>query len=221
MSFLREMGNVAATLGGGALLRTAWKPGNSAGIWGREAIAIGIAYGGNTLVSDKSPEEIKERIRNRAAALLVAQGLSADEVNQAFDQHYTDDPVKKPSILRNIGNQAMTAIGAGVGTYITTSIADKLGMDIMESIDLFGMESKFPKSDTIAQKAVVATGSLLGGYVGNKAWQGPSKKAIDDRAMDVVGKILAERKPPVEGMSQVEAFQHREEQRAQSTEKVR
>lgn len=221
MSFVREMGNVAATLGGGALLRMAWTPESTAGGWGRGIVATALAYGGNALVSDKSAGEMKEIIRNRAVAMLTSKGLSADEVNQAFDQHYTDEPVKKPGFWRNVGNQASTILGAGVALYLTTALSGKLGMQLTEKQEVFGHEFDVLKADTISKKAVVAVTSLLGGYVGNKAWQGPSQKAIDERSLDIVTKILAERKPAGVEMSQVEALQHRDGQRSQSTEAVR
>jgi hypothetical protein len=211
---------VAATLGGGALLRMAWQPNSSTAYWGRGAIAAGLAYGGNVLVSDKSPDEIKEIVRNRAVALLASKGLSADEINQAFDLYYGDEAVKKPSFWRNIGNQAMTVLGSGVGLGIVSVIAGKIAPQLTESFDVSGTEVSILKTDNIGGKALAGVSGLLGGYLGNKAWQGPSQKAIDERSLDIVTKILSERKPVAE-MSQVEALQQRDSQRAQTTENQR
>jgi hypothetical protein len=219
MSFVREMGNVAATLGGAQLLNMAWKttPQSGASL-AKNTIGSVLGYGGNLLVSDKSADEMKEIIRNRAVAMLTSKGLSADEVNQAFEQHYGDEPLKKPGFWRNVGNQLATSIVAGVGAYATSALAGTLGLKILESHDTLLGSVSIINADTIAKKAVVAVGGLLGGYVGNKAWQGPSKAAIEERSLDIVTKILAERRPE---MSQVEALQHRDGQRTQGTEVVR
>ena len=199
MSFAREMGNVAATLGGGELLRMAWTPKSTGQLFAQGAVSTAVGYGGNLLVSDKSPDEIKEIIRNRAVSMLSSRGIAGEDIQQLFDKHYGDEPLKKVGFARNFGNTITTNMGAEFGSFAMSYLAT---------------------SNTAVNYGLEYVGKLFGGYVGNKAWQGPSSKVIDERSLDIVTKILTERKP-VGAMTQVEALQQRDGQRTQGTEVLR
>ena len=223
MSFAREMGNVATTLAGlsaGAFLGGVIAPKGTFGtvVVGTTALAGG--YLGNLVLNGKSADETKKMIRERAVGMLVSKGIAQDQASAMFEQYYDIGNAPKVGFLRNIGNVITTNIGAAIGG--TTALLVTGGIALNQITKKSAKE--FNPLDAVKMGGgllVAATlGSLGGGYLGNKVWQGPSKTAVDERAVDIVSKILAERKP-VANMSQVEALQHREEQRTQSAEKVR
>lgn len=171
---------------------------------------------------------MKETIRNRAVSMLEGKGISEEEIKQKFDQYYEAAPLKI-GFGRNFGNQITTLLGSAVGLFGGAVLGDKIAGGGFQMRFAFSEEEAARIRDELGRQEkkslaigipIAIAGTLLGGYLGNKAWQGPSKSAVDERALDIVSKILAERKP-VANMSQVEALQHREQTRTQSAEQVR
>lgn len=216
MSFIREMGNVAVTLGafqGTGMLTDKVITNKN---WFSKSVKFGVSTGalyyGNKFMAEKGPNEVKDLIRDRAVTKLQAMGIQEPEALAAFEQHYDEGPVSKPGFFRNVGNIMSTRIMAGIGAMATTFLASKLTnlkFDGKKDRSISNLLTDFDfNADSIAKKAVVMFGALTGGYFGNKLMQGPSSGAYEERANDIVARILAERKPIGE-MSQVEALQRR------------
>ena len=226
MSFIREMGNVAVTLGAfhgtrlGVNHMLSEKKGLIAGSI-KLAAPTAACYLSNKYLGEKNQEEIKEAIRIRAIKKLVAKGMGEDQALDAFEQNYDAAPLRKPGFFRTVGNIISTWVMSNVGIGVTTILANSLtNLDITKKdkkisniiSDVFlgndDLNTKGWDMSGIAKKAVVMFGALTGGYFGNKLMQGPSSSAYEERANDIVARIIAERKPMGE-MSQVEALQRR------------
>lgn len=201
MAFKREMLNVVTTLGGSYLAKKALSyvmPINDI-TWGTVAIntTAGVigGYLGNLVCSGKTPEEKKKLVRDRAVGMLLSQGISKEEATQFFDKYYTDNPKLKPEFARNFGNTVFTLTVASVfspiGLAATTALCTSIGK---------GLDNLTDKGNTKASYGFVVghltgdyVGMAVGGYLGNKLFQGPARKAIDMQAVDIVSKILEER----------------------------
>lgn len=223
------MGNVAATLAGSVIPQQiaffadpqAFSAKNVlAGkfspikLTGEVAGIIG-GYYGNASVADKSPEEIKELVHNRAVAMLARNGIAGEEINQAFDRYFDPSPIKVNG-WRNFGNVLTTELGATLAMWGGAALNNAVGLP-QHGFSIKNGKAAF----NIVPGLINGALGMVGGYVGNKIWQGPSQKAIEERSLDIVTKILAERRPVGVEMSQMEALQHRDGQHSQSTEVVR
>lgn len=235
MSFIREMANVSVTLGAfhGTRAGVNYALGGKRNLLANSiklAAPMTACYFSNKFMGEKNQEEIKEAVRNRAVKQLISKGMGEEQAQAAFEQHYDAAPLRKPGFFRTVGNIASTWVMSNVGIKVSTMLANSLtSLDITKQdkklgkivSDLFlgndDLNTKGWDMGGIAKKAVVMFGALAGGYVGNKFLQGPSKGAYDERANDIVAKILAERAPvggmDGEGMSQVEKLRMRDQNR--------
>jgi hypothetical protein len=230
MSFIREMGNVAVTLGAfhGTRLgvnHVLSDKNNPLARTFKLAAPTAACYFANKYMGEKNQEEIKEAIRQRAVKKLIANGMGEEQALNAFEQHYDAAPLRKPGFFRTVGNIMSTWVMSNVGIRVTTMLANSLtSLDIKKNdrkpsnilSDIFfghdDLNTKGWDMQGIAKKAVVIFGAMTGGYFGNKFLQGPAKSAYEERASDIVAKILAERAPAGEELSQVEKLRMRQQQ---------
>lgn len=200
MTFVREIINVTATLGGAYLGSSAvmhFAPiTQSSPTYAVGAMAASFvgAYVGNHVCNGYTNEELRKSIRHQVINRLKHKGFSKEESEHAFELYYPRDLHLHSGVARNIGNTLFTGMGGSLGGLVGLLGGTALSTTMGRGVDMLlgGGGNKFASYGFVAGTLFAPIlGSLAGGYIGNKILRAPSN--VGKATTKIVKQIVTDR----------------------------